>query len=67
MINAMVEALTTKTTDQYKVIEEKYWILRRFLLLFFEAHASMHKEDAELILSALEGFPYDDDEEENDE
>ncbi len=54
MVNAMVEALTDKTKDQYKVIEERYNILKRYLKEFFEHHYQMTAADVDLILRAIE-------------
>lgn len=60
MVNAIVEALTDKTKDQYKVIEERYEILKRYLKEFFEQHYQMTAADVKVILAAIE--PQDEDE-----
>jgi hypothetical protein len=64
MMNAVIEALTDKTTAEYKVIEAKYWILRRLIRNYFDVHRGMCKEDAVLILSALEDFEEEDNDDE---
>ena len=57
MVNEVIETLSNKTTDQYKIIEREHLILKRYLTLFFENHTFMSKEDAELILRAIESEP----------
>ena len=57
MINGFMEALNNKTIDQYKIIERENVILKRYIMLFFENHTLMTKEDAELILRAIETEP----------
>ena len=54
MINAVNQLMNQKTVDQYKVIEEKYLILKRYLKLYFDEHTYMMKEDVNLILKALD-------------
>lgn len=54
MVNAMIEALTDKTKDQYKIIEERYEILKRYLKEFFEQHYQMTAADVKVILAAIE-------------
>ena len=54
MINTVNEVLSQKTIDQYKIIEEKYLILRRYLTLFFESNILMSKKDVDLIMKSLE-------------
>ncbi|MBR3445587.1 MAG: hypothetical protein IKH14_06980 [Prevotella sp.] len=56
MINAIVEQLTNKTIDEYKVIEDRYYTLRRFLLFWFDHHYTLGKDDLNVILNALEPF-----------
>ena len=54
MINAMNEIIMQKTTDQYKIIEDKYEILCYYLQNFFSAgHDVMLKEDVDLIINSL--------------
>lgn len=54
MINAMNEVITQKTTDQYKIIEDKYETLCYYLQNFFSVgHDVMLKEDVDLIISSL--------------
>ena len=55
MINAVSEIISQKTTDQYKIIEEKYLILKRYLKLHFIEHTYLMEEDILLILRALDG------------
>ena len=57
MFNSIVDTITEKTIDQYKVIEDKYVTLRRYLILFFNNNRFMTKEDAELITQALDKEP----------
>lgn len=54
MLNAIYEAATEKTKDQYKVIEAKYEILKRYLKEFFDHHYQMSAADVDLILKALD-------------
>lgn len=57
MFNSIVDTITEKTTDQYKIIEDKYITLKRYLKLFFNNNRFMTKEDAELIIQALDKEP----------
>ena len=66
MLNAIIEAATEKTKDQYKVIEAKYEILKRYLKEFFDHHYSMNAADVDLILKTLDP-PCDEPEEEPEE
>ena len=60
MINTVVEQLiTNKSIDQYKVIEDRYYTLRRFLSLWFESHSTLEKNDIDVVLDALEPFEVD--------
>lgn len=54
MLNALYEAATEKTKDQYKVIEAKYEILKRYLKEFFNYHYQMSATDVDFILKVLD-------------
>ena len=54
MLNAIYEAATERTKDQYKVIEAKYVILKRYLKEFFDHHYQMSAADVDLILKTLD-------------
>lgn len=54
MINEFTQAISDKTKDQYKIIENKYEILKRYIKIYFDNHSLMSKEDAELILKSLD-------------
>lgn len=54
MINAVNDVMTQKTTDQYKIIEDKYETLCYYLRNFFlTGHDVMLKEDVDLIIYSL--------------
>lgn len=54
MISAVNELMNQKTTDQYKIIEDKYETLCYYLQNFFSAgHDVMLKEDVDLIINSL--------------
>lgn len=67
MINSIVEQMTNKTIDQYKVIEDRYYTLRRFLSFWFEQHDTLDKTNVDVILNALEPFEIEQIEEESEE
>lgn len=56
MINTIVEQFTNKTIDQYKVLEDRYYTLRRFLVSWFSAHDTLNETEVTIILDALEPF-----------
>lgn len=63
MINTIAEAVNEKTKDQYKIIESKYEILKRYLRLHFEKQSSLLTEsEIEVILQALDGEPLENNE-----
>lgn len=66
MINTIVEQFTNKTIDQYKIIEDRYYTLRRFLSFWFEQHEALGKTDVDVILNALEPFEEESEEINND-
>lgn len=58
MLNEFNQAMTDKTKDQYKIIKEKYKILKRYLKLHFKKHSSIMTEDEiEIIIQALDDEP----------
>ena len=61
MINAVSETLSQKTITQYRIIEERYEILQRYLKLFIKKNRFMEKDDLELILMALSNEPIEED------
>lgn len=65
MINAFVEQITNKTIAEYKVIEDRYYTLRRFLLFWFDHHYTLGRTDLAVILNALEPFEIEEESEEN--
>ena len=56
MINAVSEAITQKTTNQYMVIEDRYLTLRRYLNLLIKDD-NINKRNIEIILKALDNDP----------
>lgn len=55
MFNQVAEALTEKTIDQYKIIENEYIILKNYLRTILEKKPySISNDDIELILDTLE-------------
>lgn len=56
MINAVGEAITQKTTNQYMIIEDKYLTLRRYLNLLIKDD-NINKRNIEIILKALDNDP----------
>jgi hypothetical protein len=64
MINAVSEVLSNKTIDQYKIIEDRYETLKRYLILYTEKHRLMSWEEVELIIKALENEPIEETKEE---
>jgi len=75
MLPSINECLSQKTISQYKVIEDRYHSLRRFICMWFDNHETMEKADAELIVKAIDHEPinlsylynYVSDEDENEE
>ena len=57
MINAVSELVNQKTTDQYKIIEDRYLTLKRYLRLYCEKHNLITSEEIEMIIKALEDEP----------
>lgn len=66
-MNELIEVMTEKSKDQYKIIEDRYYTLRRYLRNWFEHNSCMKKEDAELILDSLEPIYCEDVEESDNE
>ncbi len=56
MINTVSDLLSQKTIDQYKVIESKYLILKRYLRLYVDNHTLLNKEDIDIIIKSLDGI-----------
>lgn len=57
MINAVSEVLNQKTIDQYKIIEDRYLTLKRYLMLCCEKHSLVTSEEIEMIIKALDDEP----------
>ena len=57
MLNAVSELVTQKTSDQYKIIEDRYLTLKRFITLWFENYDVLRKDEAEIIVKALDNSP----------
>jgi hypothetical protein len=58
MLNEVLEkSLSDKSTSQYKIIEKKYEILKRYLRLYTDKHKLVSREEIELILKALDNEP----------
>jgi hypothetical protein len=64
MINVVNEVLQQKTIDQYKIIEDRYETLKKYLRLYAEKHRLMSREEIELIIKALEDEPIEETKEE---
>lgn len=56
MINTVSELLSQKTIDQYKIIESKYLILKRYLRLYVDNHTLLNKEDIDIIIKSLDSI-----------
>ena len=56
MIDAMNNVLNNKTIDTYKIIEDKYLTLRRYLNLLIKENR-LDIQNVECILKALEDEP----------
>lgn len=54
MINAISDVMSQKTIDQYKIIEDRYLTLKRYLRLYTDKHRLISREDIELIIKALD-------------
>ena len=57
MINAVTEVLNNKTIDQYKIIEDRYLTLKRYIRLQMQRHSYISTEDLEMILKSLDDEP----------
>ena len=56
MLNAMGEVLNQKTMDQYKIIEDRYLTLKRYLKLLIKEN-KLDYQSVECILTALDDTP----------
>ena len=56
MVNAVTEALNTKTTSQYMIIEDRYLILKRCLKILINENR-VNKNSIKDILLALDDEP----------
>lgn len=54
MIDTLNNIVNNKSIDTYKIIEDRYNILLRYLLKYFDSHDVMIREDIELIIQSLE-------------
>jgi len=63
MINVMNEVINQKTMDQYKVIEDRYLTLKKYLRLQMQKHSFISAEDIEMIIKSLEDEPIEKDKE----
>lgn len=54
MIDTLNNVVNNKSIDTYKIIEDRYNILLRYLLKYFDSHDVMIREDVELIIQSLE-------------
>jgi len=54
MMDVISNAINDKTIDTYKILEDRYKTLLRYLLKFFDTNTFMTKEDVELIVQSLE-------------
>lgn len=67
MINAISDVICQKTIDQYKIIEDRYLTLKRYLRLYTDKHRLLSREDLELIIKALDDEPIEEIKEEENE
>ena len=56
MNDAIKSLINTKTTDSYKIIEEKYLILKRYLRMLIKENI-LEIQNVECILNALDPMP----------
>ena len=56
MNDAIKSLVNTKTTDSYKIIEEKYLILKRYLRMLIKENR-LEIQNVECILNALDPMP----------
>ena len=53
-MDVISNAINDKTIDTYKILEDRYKTLLRYLLKFFDTNTFMTKDDVELIVQSLE-------------
>lgn len=66
MIDTINNVVNNKSIDSYKIIEDRYLTLKRYLQLFFQNKDNMSKEDVDLILIALDDAPLEREEEKHE-
>lgn len=62
MLNSVGEILNDKTISQYKIIEDRYLTLKRYLKLLIKENR-LDIQNVECILTALEDEPIEEDRE----
>lgn len=59
MIDTINNVINNKSIDTYKIIEDRYNTLSRYLLKYFDSHDFMTRQDAELIIQSLENKSFE--------
>lgn len=59
MMDTINNVINNKSIDTYKIIEDRYNILLRYLLKYFDSHDVMTRIDAELIIQSLENKSFE--------
>lgn len=59
MMDTINNVINNKSIDTYKIIEDRYNILSRYLLKYFDSHDVMTRQDAELIIQSLENKSFE--------
>lgn len=56
-ISETTEILSTKSIDQYKIIEDRYLTLKRYFRIHFRQNNTITKQEVEKIIESLEDEP----------
>ena len=59
MMDTINNVINNKSIDTYKIIEDRYNTLSRYLLKYFDSHDVMTRQDAELIIQSLENKSFE--------
>lgn len=59
MMDTINNVINNKSIDTYKIIEDRYNTLLRYLLKYFDSHDVMTRQDAELIIQSLENKSFE--------
>ena len=59
MMDTINNVINNKSIDTYKIIEDRYNTLSRYLLKYFDSHDVMTRQDVELIIQSLENKSFE--------